>query len=250
MVQFRFSRLRMVAAAAGFAALGACATPPPPPPPPPPPVAVPYRPVPPGGASPTMVIPAVGADGVRQTVNAYISPAQRTWNLRSAFVVASLNCLSAQHAGILDGYKRFLVTHKAELARTNLAVEGEWKKKHGTGYQRVRDTYTTQVYNYFALPPTLPKFCNAALAMSNDSLSVAPGNLDAFSLQALPKLELVFDEFYRSFEQYRVDLASWDAKYGSLYGAPATRRLSADYGASTAPASVQPASGGTVPGQP
>lgn len=229
MIRVTFTKFRTLAVAAGLSTLAGCATPPPSPPPPPPPVAIPARPVPPNGAAPTMYIPPVNAFGVRQTVNADISAAQRIWNLRSAYVVASLNCTDVAYAPILDGYKRFLVTHKKELARTNDVVEKEWRTKHGTGYQRARDSYTTQVYNYFALPPTIHEFCNAALQMSNNSLSIAPGQLEAFAFQELPRLEAVFDGFYRSFEQYKVDIALWDAQYGALYGQPQAVRLSADY---------------------
>jgi hypothetical protein len=188
-----------------------------------------------------MYIPPVDGAGVRQTVNANISAGQRIWNLRSAFVVASLNCLDPVYAPILDGYKRFLVSHKRELARTYDVVEKEWKTSHGTTYKRDRDSYTTQVYNYFALPPTIHEFCNTALQMSNDSLSVAPGQLDAFAMQQLPKLEAVFDNFFRAFEQYRVNVALWDSQYGALYGQPQTVRLSADYSTPGAmPGSAQP----------
>jgi hypothetical protein len=35
-------------------------------------------------------------------------------------------------------------------------------------YIRTRETYMTQVYNYFAYPPTLTHFCDAALVMSRE----------------------------------------------------------------------------------
>lgn len=245
--RMNFAKIRTLAVAASLSALAGCVTPPPPPPPPPPQVATPARPVPPNGASPTMFIPPRGPDGLRPTVNANISSAQRSWNLRSAYVVAALNCLDPQYTAILEGYKRFLDTHKKELNGINRTVESEWKAKLGSGYQRARDSYTTQVYNYFALPPTLPNFCNAALQMSNDSLSVPQGQLDAFAFQALPKLEAVFDDFYSSFEQYRVNVALWDTQYGALYGQPQTVRLSADYPVPSGQATDQPAQ---VQGQP
>lgn len=228
---FGRNALRMALVAGGLSVLGACAAPPPPPPAPP--VAVPSRPVPPRGASPAMVIPAVATNGVRQTVNANLTPAQRTWNLRSAYVVASLNCLGPQYASILDGYKNFLKVHSGDLKSVNSRVESEWRAREGSGFKRARDSYTTQVYNYFALPPTLPKFCNAAMDMSAASLSVPRGQLDNFAANQLPRLEAVFDEFYRSFEQYKVDVAAWDAQYGAtyggIYGASPTRNLSAQY---------------------
>ena len=76
----------------------------------------------------------------------------------------------------------------------------------------------TQVYNYFALPPALPAFCDAALAISNETLVLAPADLDLFATGALPRLEYVFDNFFGAFERYRIDVAMWDAQYGARYG--------------------------------
>jgi hypothetical protein len=73
----------------------------------------------------------------------------------------------------------------------------------------------TEVYNHFAGPPTLPAFCDAALAMSNEAKLVKLGQLDAFAARSLPSLEIVFDDFYRRYDQYRVDLAAWEAKWGT-----------------------------------
>lgn len=165
-----------------------------------------------------MVVPLAGPDGIRQTVNADISAVQRAWNLRSAYVVAALNCLKPEHAGILEGYKSFITTHEKGLSRLNSEVEKEWRAKFGSGYKRARDSYTTSVYNYFALPPSLPRFCDAALEMSRESLLISDAELQPFAERNLLKLEAVFDDFFDSYEQYRVAVASWDAQYGALYG--------------------------------
>jgi hypothetical protein len=71
----------------------------------------------------------------------------------------------------------------------------------------------TQVYNYFANPLTLRAFCDASLAMSREAQLVAPANLSAFSATELPKLEQVFEAFFRAYDQYRIDAANWDARY-------------------------------------
>ncbi len=186
-----------------------------------------------------MTIPPVGPDGVRQTVNANLSPAQVEWNVRSALNVAALNCLNAEHAAILPNYTTFLNTHSRALKTTNNDLEKEFRANHGSGYKRIRDVYMTQVYNYFALPPAQANFCDAALAISQDAASTAKGDLAGFAARNLPRLEGVFEDFYRSFEQYRYDLAVWDAQYGTpAYGAPAyagtptNTYLSASYPAS------------------
>jgi hypothetical protein len=165
-----------------------------------------------------MVDPGLDTFGIRQTVNANLTPAQKTWNLRSALNVAALNCLEPQYLAITDNYKAFLKTHLKGLAATNRALDAEFRAKFGPTYRDSRDVYMTQVYNYFALPPTLPRFCQAALGVSNDLMLVAPADLDTFAAAALPRLEVVFEDFFKAFEQYRIDVAQWDAQYGAQYG--------------------------------
>ncbi|MDD3799448.1 MAG: hypothetical protein PHE36_09765 [Novosphingobium sp.] len=235
MISFTVTKARNIATAGGFAVLAACAAPPPPPPPPPAPVAIPSRPQPPSGAAANMAIPPVGPDGMRQTVNAHISEAQRVWNFRSAYNVAALNCLQPKHAGILEGYKHFLSNYERDLSRTNKAVENEWRHNEGSGYKRARDTYTTQVYNYWALPPVLPQFCDAVLQISQQEAVAPSPSLDAFADQAMAKLQTVFDEFYSAFERYRVDVADWDARYGPTYGYSQVQYTNATYAGPMSP---------------
>jgi len=177
----------------------------------------PMRPIPPNGAVLTMPIPPVDAMGVRQTVNTHLTPAQMTWNLRSALNVAALNCLEPRYAPVLEAYKVLLKKHAKSLAATSRAVDREFRDKYGTSYQTQRDIYNTQVYNYFALPPARLAFCDAALTISNEMLQ-SSSDLTSLAAQSLPRFEQAFDTFYRSFEQFRVDAAAWDAKYGQYFG--------------------------------
>ena len=182
-----------------------------------------------------MAIPAVGLNGIRHTVNTNISPTQTLWNLRSGLNVAALNCLRPQHAMLLDNYKILLKRHSRELARANRDLAREYRQEHGSQYRRVQDSYMTRVYNYFALPPTLPAFCDTALELSHEVAQVAPGGLKDYASTGLPRMEAVFQDFYSDYEQYRVDLAAWDARYGAgslpVYGQPVTQNLDAQYGA-------------------
>lgn len=184
-----------------------------PPPPIAPPVVIPPRPYPPVGAPANMMIPVLGPDGVRNTVNAHISSTQALWNFRSAYNVAALNCLRPEHGEIVVGYRAFLKKHAKGLQAANRGVDGEFKAKHGAAFIRPREAYMTQVYNYFANPLTLRAFCDASLAMSREAQLVAPANLSAFSATELPKLEQVFEAFFRAYDQYRIDAANWDARY-------------------------------------
>lgn len=169
-----------------------------------------------------MAIPSVGTDGVRQTVNAHISDNQRIWNLRSGLNVAALNCLKPEHVALVGNYRDLLKKHSRELARTNTALQTEYRKRFGASYRNDQDSYMTRVYNYFALPPVLPKFCDEALAVSNELRAVPVGQLSTFSATALPRLENVFEGFFQAYEQYRTRLADWDARYGAQSVGPAS----------------------------
>ena len=192
--------------------------PPPPPPPPPPPIIVyiPPRPTPPLGASPLFKVPPMGLDGARQTINTQIAPLQAVWNLRSAYNVAALDCLRPEHAEILVGYKRFLKIYKVGLLKANRAVDADYRKRFGTAFIRPREAYMTQVYNYYAFPPTLPNFCDAALTMARESMTLKPLDLTAFAQRFVPQFDLVYENFYRSYDQYKADAAAWDAKYAPV----------------------------------
>ncbi|MPS70489.1 MULTISPECIES: hypothetical protein [Novosphingobium] len=189
------------------------------PPPPPPVVVIPPRPMPPVGAAPNMVIPALAADGLRHTVNTGVSPAQAVWNLRSAYNVAALNCMGAQYAPILPGYADFQKRHAKALAAANKTLDKEYRTRFGAKGVREREAYQTQVYNFFALPPVVPALCNAALALTVDLENVPAGQLDAFAPSGLAKAEAPFTEFYNSYEQYRADLAAWEARFGAASAA-------------------------------
>lgn len=196
-----------------LAALTGCASKPGPVVAPPPQVVIPPQPRPPVGAPPNLAVPPADAFGIRHTINTGISPVQTVWNLRSAYNVAALNCLKPQHAAILQGYTSFLKAHARRLRAVNGEMDKEFRAKNGAGYVRAREAYMTQVYNYYALPPTLPAFCDAALAMSLQSASLPVADLDSFAAAALPRLDAVFLQFYDSYDQYRADLAAWRQRY-------------------------------------
>ncbi len=140
--------------AATLALLADCAKAPPPPPPPPPPVVViPPMPAPPMGAQAEMTIPPLAADGQRRTVNYGISTSQAVWNLRSGYNVAALNCIEPQFVPILDGYKRFLKTYDKSLAKASKEIDRSFQSQlKGRAAIVARETYQTQVYNFFSLP--------------------------------------------------------------------------------------------------
>ena len=188
--------------------------PPPPPPPAPRMVYVTWKPIPPEHAAPALAYPALGADGLRPSVNRNISPAQTTWNLRSGYNVAALNCQNAKHAAIVVNYRAFLKAHAKGLRAANAKVDAEWRAKYGASFIRAREKFMTEVYNHFAIPPVQRAFCDAALAMSIDAKTVKPADLNAFAARTLPSLEIVFDDFFKRYDQYRLDMAAWETQWG------------------------------------
>lgn len=203
---------------APLALLAGCGekAPPAPLPPPPPPVVVviPPRPMPPDHASPLLVVPPVDAAGLRYSVNRNITPAQTLWNLRAAYNVAALNCPEPKFAEIVVNYRAFLKTHAKALTAANKKVDAEYKAKYGAGFVVPREKYMTEVYNHFALPPTLDAFCTAVLAVSRDAIPLKSAELEPFAARSLPNIEVVFDDFYRRYDAYRLALADWTARYG------------------------------------
>jgi len=171
------------------------------------------RPTPPDDASPQLTSPPLGADGVRESVDRHITPAQALWNLRSAWNVAALDCPQPQYAAIQDGYRDFIKANARTLAVINRKVDAEFRKQYGAHYMTRREAYMTEVYNHFALPPTIPYFCEAVAAMARDAAGIKPAGLANFAVNELPTIEAVFDQFFDQYDKYRADAAAWDAKY-------------------------------------
>ena len=212
------------------ALLAACATPPPPPPPPappppPPPPApvevIPYRPIPPAGAAYRMGVPRVGPEGRRLTVNSNLDENETVWQFRSGMNVAALNCLDPQYSPINEAYGAFLKGNARRLTAANNAIEKQFREEAGTRREALlaREAYMTQVYNYFANPGARQSFCDVALAIANEALATPPEDPVSFATGALGRFEAAFEQFFRDYEQYEVDSAAWDARYGERYGA-------------------------------
>lgn len=212
-------RLKLLAGSAmalTFAVVSGCAPKPAPPPPPPPVVVViPPMPTPPMGAPLDMPVPPIDAAGNRHTVNSGISTAQAVWNLRSAYNVAALNCVEAQYTPILDGYKRFLKVYAKQLNTANKQVDASFHTiQAGRAGTVARESYQTQVYNFFSLPPVDANFCQAAMEVSNELLTIDPSQFEAYSFSGLAKLEAPFKSFFDAYDRYKTDLAAWQSRYG------------------------------------
>lgn len=180
---------------------------------------VPPRPLPPFGASPNMMVPPLDANGLRVSVNRGLTPAQTVWNLRSAMNVAALNCAEPLRTPITVAYRDFLRRFARPLTAANRQADAEFRAQYGAAFVTRRESYLTEVYNHYALPPTLDRFCTAVAAVNHDLAQVKPAELDQFAVRSLPNIEVVFDEFYRAYDQYRSAAAAWDARYGGRISA-------------------------------
>jgi hypothetical protein len=179
--------------------------------PPPPPA----MPLPPGGAASSTKLPAFGADGARITPNRGLSREEAIWNFRSAINVAALNCQGPVWGVVAQNYNKMIVVHKTRLNQSNLAVDNEYRKRFaGQNALRVRDTRTTELYNFFALPPVREEFCNAALRKSGEVLAVPTNAFPEYAIGALGDVDGIFQRFYDAYAQYERDLADWKLKYG------------------------------------
>lgn len=209
--------------AATTALLGACMTPAavvPPPPPPPAVETVPFRPLPPGGASYVMEIPSKSLSGKRQTVNRDRSEDEKIWHFRSAWNVAALNCLGAQYEPILTAYSAYISDHKRSLDEVNTRVDAVYLSQAESRRTaiRTRESHMTSVYNFFALPPARSGFCMAALDISNRANIAPPADPIAFAIDNFDIIEEPFETFYEEYEQYQRASTEWDARYGVEYG--------------------------------
>jgi hypothetical protein len=224
----------------------ACATKPAPvtppiiiaPPPPPPP-----RPYPPGGAASTLRIPVLGVDGVRVTPNRGLSTEETVWNYRSAINVAAVNCRGPIWDQIAANYNKILIMHKSRLAQSTKLLDGEYKKRFpGENALRVRDSRSTELYNYFALPPIKQEFCDTALRKTQETLLLPSSALPEYSVGALVDLDGIFIRFFNAYAQYETDLAAWNQRYAPV-PTPVMAPSAAPFGPTTGPVlqPVQPA---------
>ncbi|TPG41422.1 hypothetical protein EAH79_08560 [Sphingomonas koreensis] len=169
----------------------------------PPPPVLGAMPQPPAGGYAGMTIPARLADGSYPTPNQHLGEAATLWHLRVALNVAALGCRGADGDAITAGYNAMLGKGKAVLTKANAdTIKAE-------GGQASYDAAMTRLYNFFAQPAAKAGFCAAAAAVTTDAASVPAAGLATFATTALARLDAPFVQFYRDYDSYRVQLASW-----------------------------------------
>jgi len=213
----RLKDLRLSLAAGGLAMLAACQTPPPPPPPPPPivqPQYTPRAPTPPFGASVLTIVPALRADGLRDTINRDLGPLETLWHVRAALNVAALSCTGPLYERLVGDYNAFITNNSASLRNANNAIIRKFQRENGPTYKADHDIHQTQLYNYWSFSPLRRPFCDQAVQIGQRAIVTKSADLDAFAARALPELEKPFTDFYLAYEEYRRDLKAWQVQYG------------------------------------
>jgi hypothetical protein len=211
------------------------------------PTPIPPRPVAPAILAANYTTPPRAADGRYITINRGLSAAETVWHLRAALNVAALGCRGPEESGTIAAYNSLLARQKTGLAQAYKLVQAEHKARFGTAWQNEHDQRMTRVYNFFSQIQAHDAFCAASSDVLARAPGVAPEALQSFADAALGELEAPFTTFYAAWDDYRVQLASWDARYGPNAD-PALRYAAAPaFAPAAAPAATPVATPLTVP---
>jgi len=224
---------RKIIVAGLLASVAACApkpAAPPPPPPPPPPVAVviPPRPLPPGNAAVTQILPGRGIDGRFVTANSNISGDRAFWQLKIGLNVAAIGCRGIEEATLVSAYNNIIKAHAKVIKSTEKTVISQLGKENRNNGIAPRDRLSTQLFNYFAQPPAQRSFCARANEVAQMVSSTPTAQVVAQAPEQLARLDQPFLDFYEAYAKYQLDAAAWDAKYAP---APAIMTAPAQPGA-------------------
>jgi hypothetical protein len=188
-----------------------------------------YQPQAPGGAAPTMTLPARDASGAWQTPNSGIGDGEALFNLRAGLNVAALGCRGmAYEQDLIDNYNALQLQHKAAIAQAERNAIAGIGRRTGVGGNAGRDRMGTKLYNYFAMPPVQKAFCPVAYRVSQDVRRMSSAELTVKAPALLREIEAPFQQFYTAYAQYQIDLKRWTAAGGKV-GAPSYAQQSAAY---------------------
>ena len=167
---------RKIIAAGLLASVAACSPKKPPAPPPPPPVAIviPPRPLPPGNAAHTQILPGRGVDGRFVTANTAVTGDRAFWQLKIGLNVAAIGCRGLEETTLVSAYNNIIKTHGKVIKSTEKSVIAQLGKENRNNGIAPRDRLSTQLFNYFAQPPAQRGFCARASGLSMPRLPAAP----------------------------------------------------------------------------
>jgi len=206
--------LRLLLVAAAVAVLAACqAAPPPPPAPVVVPKPTPRAPTTPFNASVNTIVPQLGPDGLRQTINRDLGPLETLWHVRAALNVAALSCTEPQYSRIVSDYNTFLGNNEKYLRNAYAAINNKFRREQGKDYRKAHDRHQTNLYNYWSFSPLRRPFCDQAVQISQRAILATGDDLETFGAQALVELEKPFTDFYLAYEEYEKALDAWRVQY-------------------------------------
>ncbi len=156
----------------------------------------------PDGAAANLVIPARLPDGSYATPNRNVSAAAAAWHLRAAFNVAALNC---NDPTLAPAYNQFLKAHHDALKDAHRALTREYDDTASF------DPAMTRLYNYFAQPPVMARFCATAAPLLHQVAALAASEFPAAAPAALAQIDRPYTDFYARYDAWRADLAAWRA---------------------------------------
>jgi len=207
---------RKIIVAGLLASVAACAPKPPPTPPPPPVpvvIVVPPRPLPPGNAAVTQILPGRGIDGRFVTANSNVTGDRAFWQLKIGLNVAAIGCRGLEETTLVSAYNNIIKTHGKAIKSTEKTVITQLGKENRNNGIAARDKLSTQLFNYFAQPPAQRGFC----ARANEIAQLVSATPTAQVIEQAPahlaRLDQPFHEFYEAYAKYQADLVAWDAKY-------------------------------------
>lgn len=207
---------RKIIVAGLLTSVAACAPKPvPPPPPPPEPVViiVPPRPLPPGNAALTQILPPRALDGRFVTANSNVAGDRAFWQLKIGLNVAAIGCRGLEESTLVSAYNNIIKAHGKAIKSTEKAVIGQLSKETKTNGVAARDRLSTQLFNYFAQPPAQREFCPRANEVAQVVSSTPTAQVLEQASALLARLDEPFHHFYQAYAQYQADVVAWDAKY-------------------------------------
>ncbi|MBN8845037.1 MAG: hypothetical protein J0H88_17515 [Sphingomonadales bacterium] len=210
---------RKIIVAGLLVSVAACApkpvAPPPPPPPPPVVIVIPPRPLPPGNASLTQILPGRGIDGRFVTANRDVAGDRAFWQLKIGLNVAAIGCRGTEEATLVSAYNNIIKAHAKAIKSTEKTVITDLGKANKTNGIKERDRLSTQLFNYFAQPPAQRAFCARANEIAQLVSSTPTAQVVAQAPAHLATLDQPFVDFYEAYAKYQLDAAEWDAKYAT-----------------------------------
>ncbi|MGB3723764.1 MAG: hypothetical protein WA979_13230 [Pacificimonas sp.] len=151
------------------------------------------------------VLPVRIADGRFDTPNVDLTEQERLFHFRSAMNVAALSCRENPEVDLSNDYNKLIGKYRLTLAKANRTIEERFLREIDGG-KRARDAHMTSLYNHFARPATLSKFCPVAERMLKEAVALpdTTAAITDYSQTATVELEKIYQAHFAAIEEYQV----------------------------------------------